>query len=372
MLKSSSTEEKESFVVFPRRQERVAISPNGKGSRILIVRLSSIGDVVHTLPLLCALREALPEAHLAWVVEDRAAVLLEGHSALDEIIRLPRRWFEDSWYRPAQFLATLKQLRRQFESRGFDVAIDVQGMTRSALTAWMSGAAHRIGFDGVDGRQQSRWFNNVLVEPRSARVVERNLELLGPLGVAAGSVHFRLPDYPTETASMEHYLKETGLEQGRFVLVAPGSIRSERLWPAERFAAVATKIGQRYDIPSAVLWAGSRERRWAREICDGSRGHARVAPPTSLPELAVLARRASLFIGADTGPLHIAAAVGCSCVSLHGPTSAGRTGPYGAQHIAIQSGSAPAPAVPRPKNRPPMKAISVEEVFEACETVLKR
>ena len=359
-------------MVSPRRQQSVAIPPSGRGCRILLVRLSSIGDVVHGLPLLCALRDALPEAHLAWIVEDLAAVLLEGHSALDEIIRLPRRWFEDSWYRPAQFFATLRQLRRQFKSRSFDVAIDVQGLTRSALTAWMSGAAHRIGFDGVDGRQQSRWFNNVLVEPRSTRVVERNLELLRPLGVAAGGVHFRLPDYPTETARMEHFLKETGLERGRFVLVAPGSARAERLWPAERFAAVATKIGERYHIPSAVLWAGSRERRWAREICDGSGGHAWVAPPTSLTELAVLARCASLFIGADTGPLHIAAAVGCSCVSLHGPTSAGRTGPYGPQHIAIQSGSAPSPAVTRPKNRPSMKAISVEEVCEACDTVLKR
>ena len=359
-------------MVFPRRQESVAIPSNGRGSRILIVRLSSIGDVVAGLPVLCALRDALPEAHLAWIVEDWAAALLEGHSALDEIIRLPRRWFEDSWYRPAQFLATLTQLRRQFGSRGFDVAIDVQGLTKSALTAWMSGAAHRIGFGGVDGRQQSRWFNNVLVEPRSTRVAERNLELLRPLGVTASGVHFRLPDYPTETSSMEHYLKETGLERGGFVLVAPGSACAERLWPAERFAAVATRIGQRYNIPSEVLWAGSRERQWALQISDASAGHARVAPPTSLAELAALARRASLFIGADTGPLHIAAAVGCTCVSLHGPTSAGRTGPYGAQHIAIQSGSAPAPAVPRPKDRPPMKAISVEEVFEACDTVLKR
>ncbi len=359
-------------MVSPRRQESVSIPPQGRGSRILIVRLSSIGDVVHGLPLLCALRDSLPEAHLAWIVEDLAAVLLEGHSALDEIIRLPHRWFEDSWYRPAQFLATLTQLRRQFGSRGFDIAIDVQGLTKSALTAWMSGAAHRIGFDGVDGRQQSRWINNVLVEPRSSLVVERNLELLGPLGVAAGGVHSRLPDYPTETASVERFLKKTGLERGRFVLVAPGSARAERLWPVERFAAVATKIGERYDIPTVVLWAGARERRWARQIADASGGPVRVAPPTSLTELAVLARRASLFIGSDTGPLHVAAAVGCTCVSLHGPTSAGRTGPYGAQHIAIQSGSAPSPAVPRPKNRPPMKTISVEEVFEACETVLSR
>jgi len=267
---------------------------------------------------------------------------------------------------------TLTQLRRQFGSRGFDVAIDVQGLTKSALTAWMLGAAHRIGFDGMDGRQQSQWLNNVLVEPRSKRIVERNLELLRPLGVAESGVHFRLPDYPTETASMEHYLKETGLEGGRFVLVAPGSARAERLWPAERFAALATRIGQHYDLPCMVLWAGPRERRWARQIVDASGGYARMAPPTSLTELAVLARRASLFIGADTGPVHISAAAGCTCVSLHGPTSTGRTGPYGDQHIAIQSGSAPSPAVPRPKNRPPMNAISVEEVFQACETVLQR
>ena len=129
-------------MVPSRRQQSVAIPPNGRGSRILIVRLSSIGDVVHGLPLLCALPDALPEAHLAWIVEDWVAVLLEGHSALDEIIRLPRRWFEDSWYRPARFFVTLTQLRRQFGSRGFDVAIDVQGLTKNALTAWMLGARY--------------------------------------------------------------------------------------------------------------------------------------------------------------------------------------------------------------------------------------
>jgi lipopolysaccharide heptosyltransferase I len=332
-------------------------------SRILIVRLSAIGDALHGLPVLNALRDAFPQAHLGWVVEGRVAHLLRNHRALDELIAIPRRWLNS----PSAIL----NLRRRLRSSRFDITVDVQGLTKSAIAAWLSGAPRRIGFDGKDGREISRWLNNERVIPRRTHVVDRNLELLAPLGIREPRVRFDLDLDPTDERVAQDLLQSRGLDQ--FALINPGAGWPSKLWPTQRYAAVARHLGSAHDLRTLVMWGNEAERGMAEQIVAESGGCAAMAPPTSLGELAAVARRAILFIGSDTGPLHMASAMGTSCVGLYGPSPLDRNGPYGPQHAGVQRVRLGGSSHERRRAGPEsMEAISVADVCQACERVLGR
>ena len=370
-----------------------------KSPRILIVRLSAIGDAIQSMPVACALRERFPEAFLAWAVESRTAALLRGHEALNELIELPRGWLKS----PSE----VWRLRRKLREMHFDVTIDVQSLTKSAVLARLSGARRRIGFGNPGGRELSKWFNNERIDPKATHVVDRYLELLRPLGIESPTVRFQVPEREEDCKTAEDIIRQLGLAlnspdtgaivpiassgadipvcqeihgvYGRqeclphcFAIINPGAGWPSKLWPADRYAAVARHLGEARRIPTLVVWAGQAEKTLAEQIVQAGGPSARISPPTSLPELAALARRAKLFLGADTGPLHLAAAVGTPCVGLYGPWPAARHGPYGPKNIALQKmffeGSArarrTAPAIY-------MESITTEMVCEACDRILK-
>ncbi|NLE38887.1 MAG: glycosyltransferase family 9 protein [Pirellulaceae bacterium] len=332
--------------------------------RILIVRLSAIGDVVHGLPMLCALRDHFPNAHLTWVVERRAAAVLRGHSALNELIELPRGWLKSG--------GEVWRLRRRLRRLRPEITIDPQGLTKSAVAARLSGARRRIGFGDEKGRELSRWLNNELVMASARHIVDANLQLLLPLGVTSPTVRFDVPETAPDAAAVDAMIARLTVG-GRFAVVNPGAGWPSKLWPAERYGAVAAHLGDEHGLPTLVVWAGDEERGWAETIVAGSRGHARLAPPTSLTELAALCRRAALFVGSDTGPLHIAAAVGTPCVGLYGPMPAERNGPHGPQHVAIQKRTFEGTSRQRrAASSELMEAISVDDVCEACGRILDR
>ncbi len=332
--------------------------------RILIVRLSAIGDVIHGIPVACAIRQRLPQAHVAWMVEGRSADLLRGHGAIDEVIAVPRGWLKS----PAFVWRLTRQLRRQ----RYDVTLDLQGLTKSALLARLSGAKRRIGFSGWEGRELSPWLNNELVAATTTHVIDRNLELLRPLGIVAPTVRFDLPESAADRATAERIAAEAPL-RGGFAVINPGAGWPSKWWPRDRFAAVARFLGEREAMPSLVVWAGPQERAWAEEIAALSQGHAQLAPATALTELAAVVRRARLFVASDTGPLHLAAAVGTPCVGLYGPVPAERNGPYGPRHVSLQKMCLPTRSRQRRNAGPEsMEAISVDDVCQACRQVLAR
>jgi len=330
--------------------------------RILIVRLSAIGDVVQSMPIACALRERFPAAFLAWVVEEHAAQLLRGHEALDQLIALPRGWLKSA--------RGLWRLRRKLHDLRFDVAIEAQGLTKAAILAWLSGARRRIGFGVPWGREFSRWLNTETVDAPGPHVIERNLQLLRPLGVVSPKVRFLLPEPQHDRQLAEQTVCRAGLERG-FAMINVGAGWPSKLWPAPRYAAVAAHLGAVWDLSTLVMWAGETEMEIGRQIVAGSQGHAQLAPTTTLMELAALSRRARIFIGSDTGPLHIAAAAGTPCVGLYGPWPARVHGPYGPQHIALQKAFFEGPTHRR-RTAPPqlMEAIAVEDVCGACDRIL--
>lgn len=330
--------------------------------RIAIVRLSAIGDVIHGLPVLCALRDRFPRAALAWVVEDRAAALLRGHEAVDELITVPRGWLT----RPR----LVWDLRRRLLAFRPEVTVDLQGLAKSAVAARLSGCRQRIGFGDEKGRELSTWLNNRRVRTSSRHIIDMNLELLRPLGIESPTVRFAVPEAAADRDAAETLIAQAGLSGG-FAVVNPGAGWPSKLWPAGRYAAVASHLGRHCGLPSLVVWAGPQEQAWAEEIVAGSQRHARLAPRTSLAELAAILRRAKLFVGSDTGPLHLAVAVGIRCVGLYGPMPAERNGPYGPGHIALQKARMEGTSRDRRNaSSALMEAIAVEDVCEACERIL--
>jgi lipopolysaccharide heptosyltransferase I len=332
--------------------------------RILISRLSAIGDCVLTTPLVCAIRDYLPNAHITWVTERASAMLLEGHTAIDELIVVPKGWLKS----PAE----IQRLRSKLRASRFDIAIDPQGLTKSGAIAWLSGAAQRIGFHKPRGRELNRWFNRELITPTKTHLVDAQLELLKPFGIHNPTVRFDLPVISEVEGKVDAMIQAAHLGCD-FIAVNPGAGWDSRLWSTYRYGRVARCLGERHEFPSFVLWSGERERTWAEKIVACSGGRAVLAPPTTLPELASVLRRARMFVGSDTGPLHIATAVGTPCVGLHGTTRPEASGAYGAQHIHIQKRYHDGTSRERRRaNNDAMMEIDIDTVVAACEELLAR
>lgn len=332
--------------------------------RILIVRLSAVGDVIHAMPMVNALRERFPKAFLVWASANPAATLLEGHEAIDELIVLGRRWLKS----PREIFS----LRRRLRALRFDVAIDAQGLTKSALAAWLSGAPRRIGFGDHWGREISRWLHTDLVYTKTKHTVDRTLELIEPLGIVRPAIRFQVPLSEPERDAAGRMLSEMGIEIP-FAIINSGAGWPSKLWPPERFGAVAGHLARSWHLPSIVVWAGQEERSLAERIVANSDAHARLAPPTTLRELAALCQRARIFISSDTGPLHLAVAVGTPCVGLYGPWPAEENGPYGPGHVVVQKMAIHGPSSQRRHaSSALMEAIDVPSVCAACDEVLGR
>jgi lipopolysaccharide heptosyltransferase I len=310
--------------------------------RIAVVKLSSLGDVVHALPVAATVKRRAPHARLTWIVERREAALLADNPDVDEVVAIDTRSWRRRW-RPRGVAATfgaVGRLRRRLRDGGFDVALDLQGLAKSGLVTAATGAPLRIGFDrqwGREGRLNALFTNRRLTPPAAARhVVEQYLSLLAPLGLGEPVREFKLPVQPRAEGRIEQALTAAGLKpRQRLVVVNPGAGRPDKRWPPERFRALAARLVDDAAASVVVVW-GPTEHAAARAIADAQRGVV-LAPPTDLTELIAMLRRASAMIAADTGPLHLAAAVGTPCVGLYGPTSAVRNGPYGGGHRVIQA-----------------------------------
>lgn len=315
-----------------------------RSPRIAIIKLSSLGDVVHALPVARALRRALPDAHLTWVVEAREYAVLRDHPDLDAVVPVDTRLWRRLIWRPAgarQVLGKLGRLRERIRRASFDVALDLQGLLKSGFLTAYTGAPVRIGFSA--GFCRERWnalfTNRHVTPPASARhVVEQYLALLAPLGIEPGPAEFRVPVPAAAERRMEEFLLKEGVKPGdRLVAINPGAGRQEKRWPVARFSALAERLASEAAARVLLLW-GPDEAHMAREIALAVPGtSALLSPPTDLGELAALLRRCRLMVANDTGPLHLAAALGTPSLGLFGPTRAERNGPYGPRCRGLQS-----------------------------------
>lgn len=311
--------------------------------KVAIVKLSSLGDVIHALPVARALRRAHPQAQISWIVEAREHAILRHHPDLDRVITVDTRRWRRLIRRPEgmqQVWEKVTRLRRRVRLAGFDVALDLQGLLKSGLLTAFTGARTRIGFSRAYCRERLNvLFTNrrVTPPPEAKHVVEQYLALLTPLGIKPEPPEFFIPPHPEAEEKMERALAAAGLRPGEpVVALNPGAGRADKQWSVEHFRALAARLTETSDARILLLW-GPHERSLAEEIAAGLEADAVLAPPTDLDELAAVLRRVSLVVAADTGPLHLAAALGTPALGLFGPTRAERNGPYGAGHRALQS-----------------------------------
>jgi lipopolysaccharide heptosyltransferase I len=284
--------------------------------RFLIVRLGALGDIVHTIPAAAAIREAFPESRIDWLVDPRYVSLVQMVTAVSHAVPLdPRAGM-------IRLFATLRELRR----RNYSVAIDLQGLLKSAVLGRLSGADRILGFPQEHLRERlARVFYTDTPEITGRHVVQKNLALVRALGIETGTPAFPL-DVP-RTPAVEAVEAQMG--SAPFALINPGAAWPNKRWPAERYGQLAAAIRERFNWPSLVLW-GPREEPLANAVVEASNGAGVLAPHTGIVDLFGIAKAARVVVSGDTGPLHIAAAVGTPVVALFGPTWAERNGPWSA------------------------------------------
>jgi len=340
--------------------------------RILIVKPSSLGDIIHALPTLVALRTQFPEAWIAWVVKQEWAEILEGHPCLNEVIS------EDFSFRH------LWRLSRRIRKKAFDVVVDLQGLFRSALLGKLSGASYVIGF--AQGRELSPWFYTHRVElpippGQSWRLwekhaVDRNLSVAKFLGAECRHADFWLPCLKEDQQEIDHLLKTGGVTQtDRLVALAPLTRQSIKNWPVERFLQVAQALIKIDRVK--VLLIGTENPTMSREFesCLGSR-LVDLMGKTRVRQLGVLFDKVELLIANDSAPLHIAAARGTPILTLFGPTNPAATGPYqlprGSQVLTRSLPCRPCGerTCHNPNSLECLTSISVQEVMRHAEEVL--
>jgi heptosyltransferase-1 len=291
-----------------------APGPDARLNRILIVRLGSLGDIVHALPAAAALRHAHPRVVIDWLVDRRNLDIVSLVPLVDRPVVLDRPTL-GGW------VEVIRELRRV----RYDVAIDLQGLMKSAVLARASGARRVLGFSIWHLRERSaRPFYSETGEPTAGHVIEKNLALVRRLGADTGAWEFPLAS--TVSPALEQIRRALAPET-RFALLNPGAAWPNKRWAPDRFGRVGAFLRERFGLRSVVLW-GPGEERLAGEVVSASSGAAVLAPGTSIADLVELSRAATLMIAGDTGPLHIAAAAGTPIVSLFGPTNPARNGPW--------------------------------------------
>jgi heptosyltransferase-1 len=340
-----------------------------------------MGDVIHGLPVACAIKDYLPGAFVAWLAEDWASQVLDGHPAIDQLITVPPSW--------TRSLPQMLRLRRQLRASRFDVVLDLQGVRGTVFASLLSGAPRRLGFIGMVShelrqlipneewlralsRALGRMLHFELVRAASDHIVDRYLEILAPLGVRALQPRFGLLESEEDAQAAGRLLHDAGLDGRAYAVIYAGG-PTFRMWPADRFAAVAGYLGSSHALPTVVApGLLDREQQAAREIVAGSGGHARLAPVLPLGPLGALARRSRLFLSADTGPLHLAAAVGAPCIGLIGHALADWVRPYGEGNILLRGKPVPAHRARHGGlGGDAMQAIGVETVCRACDRILQ-
>ena len=332
--------------------------------RILITRLSHIGDCVLTMPLACALRDRFPEARIAWAVESPSHQLLEEHPCIDEVIRIPKGWLKSP--------RAVWQLRQRLRAKSFDVSLDPQGLTKSALLGWLSSAPLRVGLSQPWSGELAPWTYTEAIAAQREHIVPRTLELLRPWDANPSAVRFDVPISAQARIAIDEFLERAHLGCG-YLIVNPSASWPSKCWELDRFGVVARELGRQFGLTTVVVWAGQTEQAQADQVLKSAGGHAIKAPRTSLQELAALSARARLFVSADTGPLHLAAACGTPCVGLYGATLPAHCGAWGRQAINVQKKyQAGSRRQRRRANNSAMQAILVDDVLEACVKLLRQ
>jgi heptosyltransferase-1 len=344
--------------------------------RILLIRLSAIGDVIHALHGLAALRVAMPDAHIGFLVEDRAAALIEGHPDLDKVHVFRRRdWQQGFFSSPTSVVGAAAGLISDLRGERYDVAVDLQGNLKGGVLSRLSGSPRRIGLAHAFGKEGNHRFQTELVSLPEGPLhrVDRVLELLGPLGVSGPAGKPRVAVQDEDRADMDAFLTSAELAPGAFAVLHPGTsaFGEHKRWMPERFGELARVILDAHGIRSVVTW-GPGEEELAGEVVAASEGAATMGPHTRrLTALAALVKGAAVVVGADTGATHLAALLSIPTVGLFGPKDPRIYSPRGEHVAVVYQGVDCSPCKLRSCPDPVcMKSITVDDVLPAVRGLL--
>lgn len=344
--------------------------------KILIVKLSAIGDVIHTLPALNAIRKHYPTAHITWLVETDAADLLIGHEALDRILISRRK----QWVKGLVSRSWLKQLKeikdfiKVLRDTRYDIIFDFQALIKSGILIWMCRGDRKIGFDrGMEHSEQSHLFLNERILPvdMDHHALLRQMMLIRAVGIYEREIVYNLSIGPEDRAQTDHILKLSGIILSRPIVgINPGAKWQTKLWSDKRFAELADRLIRHYHFQ--VVFTGSKaDVSMMRRINAFMKcGAVNLVGKTGLKTLAALYEKLAFLISTDTGPMHLAAAAGIPVVALFGPTAPWRTGPFGSGHQVVLADKDCSPCFKRTCDTYScMDRISVTDVLQAVEKV---
>ncbi len=323
--------------------------------RILAVRLGAMGDVIHALPAVARLKCSFPQARLTWAVESQWSPLLDGNPYIDEVLPLPiadwRRRFGIVTWREFQAVRTsLRAIR-------FDLAVDFQGLLKSALVTFFSRADRVVGFERDQLREPiAASFYSDRVPSEARHVVRKNLDLASAVGGKNGPITFPLPPGKADPT----------LPRGEFVLTSPLAGWTSKQWPPEHHAALARLLWKHRGIPLVVDCA-PRNRAYAEEICHRAPTGSALLHTSSLGGLIGATRRARAVVGVDSGPLHLASALGIGGVAIYGRTDPARNGPFGSGFVVLRVPGAPTSYKRGDEIDDTMLQIAPEKVWEALD-----
>lgn len=336
--------------------------------KILIIKLSSIGDVIHTLPCLYALRSAYPSAKIDWIVEEEASNILVSHPFLNEVFVIKKRgWFKD-------FKKTYN-IAKSIKALDYDMVLDFQGLLKSGVWVFLSNGKRRIGFD-KSGELSYLFLNEKLpLYNPDKHAVDRYLDIVAYLGLKHEKVRFPIFVSESEKKKVSGLLKTNGIWEGTpFIVINPMARWETKLWDIKKFANLCNEIMDRLSCKVVIVSASSGKEIQEITFLTDNRV-IDLTGKTTLKELSYLMSLSKMVITVDSGPMHIAAAMGVPVIAIFGPTAPWRTGPYGEGHTVIRKELPCSPCFSRvckDKGMICMKSIEVKDVLKAVEAGLKK
>lgn len=326
--------------------------------RFLVVRLGSMGDIVHTLPAVAALREAFPRARVDWVVEAQWLPLLHGNPDVDEVIPLERGTWDG-----------LRTCVKRLRAARYTCALDFQGLYKSAMLAALARARERIGFEREFLREGgAAFFYTRRITPSGKHVVELNVSLAEAVGAKISAARFSVHVPDEADGVIEKQLAARGVRD--FYVLSPGGGWRSKCWPAERYGHLHRRLAA---LPALAGWRGvvnfgPAERKLAEAARLVAGEPEPILLPMDVPQLMALLRRAKFFVGGDSGPLHLAVALGTPVVGLYGPTDPARNGPYSPGDVVVRNARPEETTYKREdSSAPSMLSITVDQALAAIQ-----
>ncbi len=346
-------------------------------NNILIIRLSSLGDVMMTIPAVKTIRDHFPEAHISWLVEGSVGEFIKCQDFIDEVIIFPRARVTGGLRKGnlSRTGNTIGTFLRHLRDKKYDLVVDFHGIAKSALFSMLTRGTKKIGFGDMFAKEKSHLFYHNRINGSNKRMhkVERNMLLAGYLGHTGPVPNVILNTSDEAAAYIDKFFRDAGNTPPLFA-VNPFSSKGTdfKRWPMERYAELIARTHHELRESTVILW-GPGEEHEARRLKEMSGDGAYLACPTNIPQMFALLKKIPIYIGGDTGIMHLAAAAGAKVLAIFGPTDYKINAPYGNEHTVIREDVSCSPCKKKDcSDRKCINKVTVEKVFEEVNTVLKR